>query len=143
MTEVKNGIAPLGRPAARAFVVNSTLRPVEGTDDRKAGQLTWRTLISGDRCPSTDMVVGVAEFPPRGFLNAHRHAQAEFYFCLSGSAMVTVDGETLQVDKGAAVFIPGNAEHAVMAGDEGFSILYGFAVGEFADVIYHYRADSN
>jgi len=44
----------------------------------------------------------------------------------------------LKIAKGIAVFIPGNTEHGVEAGDAGLSILYGFARHAFRDVVYHY-----
>lgn len=115
------------------------------------GNVTWRTLISADRTPSSDFILGIAEFPPAGILKLHRHTPPEFYLCLSGSGVVTVDGHEHEFATGAAVFIPGDAEHGVTAGPTGLSFAYGFAQQAFSDVEYvfsdrvenHARVESN
>jgi hypothetical protein len=47
--------------------------PLEG--EARDGALTWQTLISADRTPSSSLVVGVAEFPPGGHLGLRQHLQ--------------------------------------------------------------------
>jgi quercetin dioxygenase-like cupin family protein len=121
-----------------AFAVKLHEQPVEGVGDAAAGRLTWRTLICGDRTPSDELVIGIAQFPPRGVLNLHRHEHAEFYFGLSGGGTVNAAGSVFRIRRNVAVFIPGNTEHCVMAGQRGLSILYGFATRAFRDVIYRY-----
>jgi oxalate decarboxylase/phosphoglucose isomerase-like protein (cupin superfamily) len=96
-------------------------------------------LISGDRTPSDQITLGVADFPPHGTLNVHRHEPAEFYFGLTGEGTVFVNGASFRIAQGIAVFIPGNADHGVLAGHQGLSIAYGFARRAFDGVIYEFK----
>jgi mannose-6-phosphate isomerase-like protein (cupin superfamily) len=106
--------------------------------DLESVDLTWRTLISGDRTPSSELTVGVANFPPHGKLKLHRHQQAEFYFGLSGEGIVTVSCVAFRIAKDIAIYIPGNSEHGITAGEFGLSILYGFACHAFDEVVYRF-----
>jgi quercetin dioxygenase-like cupin family protein len=125
--------------AVRPFSVSIGETPLEGASDVQSGNLTWRTLISGDRTPSDQITLGVADFPPYGTLNAHRHDPAEFYFGLAGEGTVLAKGVSFRIAQGVAVFIPGNTDHGVVAGNRGLSILYGFARRAFDGVIYDFR----
>jgi quercetin dioxygenase-like cupin family protein len=125
--------------AARPFAIGLEEVPAEGAGDLQSGILTWKTLISADRSPSAEMIVGVADFPPHGRLNSHRHAPAEFYFGLAGEGTVIANGVPMRIAKGVAVFIPGNTEHGVVAGAAGLSLVYGFAQRAFSDIVYDYR----
>jgi quercetin dioxygenase-like cupin family protein len=120
------------------FAVKLEDSPVEGVGDTQSGLLTWRTLISGDRNPSDQLIIGVADFPPHGQLNVHRHEPAEFYFGLSGGGTVVARGVEYRIAKGIAVFIPGNTDHGVVAGPGGLSMLYGFAQRAFSEIVYDY-----
>jgi hypothetical protein len=55
---------------------------------------------------------------------------------------VTADGVQLQIAKGVAIFIPPNAEHGVVAGAAGLSMVYGFARTAFADIEYEFAGGS-
>ena len=123
----------------RPFSVVSAELPLEGAGDLQSGNLTWRTLISGDRTPSDEIILGIADFPPHGTLNVHRHDPAEFYFGLAGEGTVLANGKSFKIAQGIAVFIPGNTDHGVVAGDRGLSILYGFARRSFDGVIYAFQ----
>jgi len=125
--------------AVRPFSISIGQAPLEGAGDVQSGNLTWRTLISGDRTPSDQITLGVADFPPHGTLNVHRHQPAEFYFGLAGEGTVLANGLCFRIAQGIAVFIPGNTDHGVVAGDRGLSILYGFAQGAFDGVIYDFK----
>lgn len=127
----------------KGFVVQKHQAPVESGSDCGYGEVTWRTLISADRTNSSDFLLGVAEFPPHGTLQLHRHTAPEFYYCVSGSGVVTIDGVAHQVSAGSAVFIPGNAEHGVKAGADGLSFAYGFARESFCDIEYVFSEQSN
>lgn len=122
----------------RPFAVRLEDQPLEGVGDLESGNLTWRTLISADRTPSSEMIVGVADFPPHGELKLHRHQQAEFYFGLCGEGIVTAAGAPFRIAKNIAIYIPGNTEHGITAGDFGLSILYGFACHAFDEVVYRF-----
>jgi quercetin dioxygenase-like cupin family protein len=120
------------------FAVNLEDSLVEGAGDTQSGLLTWRTLISGDRSPSDQLIIGVADFPPHGRLNVHRHEPAEFYFGLSGEGTVVVKGVEYRISKGIAVFVPGGTDHGVVAGPDGLCMLYGFAQRAFSEIVYYY-----
>jgi quercetin dioxygenase-like cupin family protein len=131
-----------GNEAVRPFSVNIGEAPLEGAGNVQSGNLTWRTLISGDRTPSDQITLGVADFPPHGTLNPHRHEPAEFYFGLTGEGTVLVNDASFRIAPGIAVFIPGNTDHGVVAGDRGLTILYGFARRAFDGVIYEFKDGS-
>jgi quercetin dioxygenase-like cupin family protein len=128
-----------GDEVVRPFSTSIGQAPLEGAGDVQSGNLTWRTLISGDRTPSDQITLGVADFPPHGTLNVHRHEPAEFYFGLAGEGTVFVNGASFRIAQGVAVFIPGNTDHGVVASDRGLSILYGFARRAFDGVIYEFK----
>ncbi len=123
----------------RPFSITTEQAPEEGAGDVQSGHLTWRTLISGDRTPSDEITLGVADFPPHGRLNVHRHEPAEFYFGLAGEGTVFINDAPHRIAQGVAVFIPGNTDHGVVAGDRGLSLVYGFACASFDAVIYDFR----
>lgn len=129
--------------ADTGFVRHLDSLPVEGGTDPAYGDVTWRTLISADRTPSTGFLLGVAEFPAQGVLHLHRHLPPEFYLCTAGSGIVTIDGVEHEVTIGSAVFIPGNAEHGVIAGENGLTFAYGFAQNAFSDIEYVFSNTSN
>ncbi|MFN0218566.1 MAG: cupin domain-containing protein [Hyphomicrobium sp.] len=126
----------------RAFAISSADVTREGDDHLVYGNVTWHTLISADRTPSREMVFGIAHFEPGGWLGLHSHAPAEFYFGLSGEGTATIDGAEFRIAPGVAVYIPGNAEHGVVAGLQGLSFAYGFAVHAFNEIAYRYSAEA-
>ncbi len=134
-----HGPSPRG---AGGFTVDVAGLPEEGGTDPAFGTVTWRTLISADRCPSSGLVAGVAQFGPGGTLHAHRHSPVEMYFGLSGSGVVTVEGVDHQIRPGVALFVPGDAEHGVVAGAEGLSFLYSFPADRFDEVVYRFSEQS-
>ena len=113
----------------------------ESWRDDATGHVDWWTLFSSDRTETDGLTVGLADIPvgaprpPRG----HLHAQAEVYFCLSGSGEVVVEGEATLVRAGDAVFIPGDTEHmAVNTGAEPLRLLYFFAADSFEEIVYRF-----
>lgn len=122
----------------RAFAIDQAQLNDEGGTDPSFGTATWRTLVSGDRDPSTGLVAGVAQFGPGGTLNPHRHAPPEIYFGLSGEGVVTIDGVPHRIAPGVAVYLPGNSEHGVVAGPQGLNFFYTFPVDRFDQVDYRF-----
>ena len=126
--------------AAEPVIVDSAGRdwetwPAELTQQR--GGVRWQTLVSGDRTPSDTLTLGVAMLPPGEVLHLHRHAQAELYFVLEGAGEVTLEDVVHAVGSGAAVFIPGNARHAIRnTGTTELRYVYVFAADSFTDVEY-------
>ncbi|RAL00709.1 cupin domain-containing protein [Aspergillus ibericus CBS 121593] len=121
-----------------------TTLPPESFPSPSHGHLTWRTLFTQPNTPTSDLAAGIAICPPHtGHLCAHRHAQAELYYVLKGRATVTIDGHPHHVEKGTAVFIPGDAEHSVVNdGDQEFEWLYVFPGGRFQDVVYCFSGNA-
>lgn len=81
--------------------------------DRVHGDVTYRTLISGDRTSSPAMTTGLGELPPGGVFRTHRHTPAETYCVVAGEGSVTLDGVEQPVRAGDSVFIPGGAWHGL------------------------------
>jgi quercetin dioxygenase-like cupin family protein len=101
------------------------------------GDVSWKTLISAGATDSSELSLGVGRLPPGGILREHRHEQAEVYFVLEGSGVVTIDGAARRVHPGAGVFIPGDALHSIeCTGDTDLRIAYAFATDAFEDVEY-------
>ncbi len=120
------------------FVAALDDQPIEGGFDPVFGDVTWQTLISADKTKSNGLVLGVATFPAQGVLHLHRHIPPEFYFGLTGSGTVMIDGQPVQIAPGSAVFIPSNAEHGVTAGPEGLTMAYGFGEDAFSEIEYNF-----
>jgi mannose-6-phosphate isomerase-like protein (cupin superfamily) len=114
--------------------------PIESFPDPTRGEVTWRTLFSQPKTPTTDLSAGIAVCPGySGYLCSHQHAQAEIYYILEGRAIITIDGVRYDVEKGSAVFIPGDMEHSVENLDrEDLKWLYAFPTADFRDVVYHF-----
>ena len=120
------------------FVTRLEDAPLESWSDTR-GHLAFHTLVSGDRTPSEGLVAGVAIVAPGGELAQHAHAQPEIYFALEGKALVTIDGVENVVAAGAAVFIPGDAQHGIRNPfDETFRIFYVFPADRFDEIRYRF-----
>ena len=127
----------------KPFVIHEEECANEGWEDPSLGSVTWRTLLSGDRSPTSALTVGVVEIGPRHSETSfpHRHAPPEVYFVLAGEGVVTLAGTEHAVRAGSAVFIPGNVWHATRNMGPGvLRMLYAFPVDSFADVRYEFPA---
>ncbi len=120
------------------FVAWPALR--EDYPEAARGDVSWFTLVSGDRTPSNALSAGLAEFPGGGTgLALHRHTAPEIYHVIAGEGVVTIDGVAHPVRAGATVFIPSDAEHGVRnTGPETLQIFYVFPTDSFTDVVYRY-----
>ncbi len=113
----------------------------DGWDDPVRGRLRWRTLFSQGATPTEAITCGVAELAPGDHLERHRHAPAEVYYVFAGEGTVVLDGKEIAVKPGAAVFIPGMAEHGVrQTGAATLRFFYVFAVDSFDGVEYLFSA---
>jgi mannose-6-phosphate isomerase-like protein (cupin superfamily) len=124
-------------------VIHTDDVPVEGWDDPARGSITWRTVFSNERTPTSGLTLGIAELAPDGTVGnpPHRHAPPEVYFVIEGEGIVTVDDVTSPVRTGTAVFVPGGAEHSLAnTGSTTMRLLYSFAVDSFDDVEYRFSA---
>lgn len=131
---------------AKQVIINpshlATTAP-ESFPDQSCGIVTWHTLFSQPTTPTSDLSAGVATCPPKtGHLCAHRHTQAEIYYIVEGDGEVTIDGVKSPVTKGSVVFIPSDAEHAVVnTGPRELRWFYVFPTGAFGDVVYRFTKD--
>jgi quercetin dioxygenase-like cupin family protein len=106
------------------------------------GDVTWHLLFSRGLTPTDTLSAGLAEVPPGGSLQPHRHAEPELYFVVAGSGRLELDGEPRPLRAGDAVFIPGNALHGVRCtGDETLRFFYAFAVDAADEVEYHFPGE--
>ncbi|KAK1144800.1 hypothetical protein N8T08_004812 [Aspergillus melleus] len=113
--------------------------------DRKKATGGWRNIFSSPQSPTDGLTLGIATFPPRSaeeesFEALHRHAQAEFYYILSGHAVVKIEGVDHEVTNGHALFIPGDAEHGFWntSSEEELVFLWGFGIDGFGEVVYRF-----
>lgn len=111
----------------------------EPADRAVRGDITWKTLLSADRTPTSALTVGLARLHPGQFLAPHRHTQAEIYYLLHGVGEMYIEGTTYAVKPGTAIFIPGNAEHGIAnKGSEPVEFLYAFATDSFQEIVYRF-----
>ena len=115
-------------------------RPREGWDDPVRGRVAWYTLFSSDISPTDSMAAGIAEIGPGdGALKLHSHAEAEIYYIIEGTGIMSLGGRETVVEAGAAVFIPGDAEHG-LRNESGstLKLFYVFPTGRFSDIVYRF-----
>lgn len=110
----------------------------------------WKQIFSNPETPTDSLNIGIAYFPPRteteeSFEALHRHKQAEFYYILSGQAIVKIDGVDHDCRPGHALFIPGDAEHGFWntSTTEELVFLWGFAVDGYREVVYRFTGDAD
>ena len=129
MDDQAKSIEPIALDAADA--------PRDGWDNSVRGRIHWRTLFSRGLTPSAGMTCGVAELAPGDWLGLHRHTPPEIYFVFAGAGVVSLEGREIVVKPGAAVFIPGMAEHGIrQTGTEVLRLFYTFPVDSFDGVEY-------
>ncbi|KAJ5155564.1 hypothetical protein N7492_008367 [Penicillium capsulatum] len=113
--------------------------------DQKKATGGWQNIFSKPTSPTDSLTLGLATFPPRtesteSFEALHRHEQAEFYYILSGHAIVKISGVDYPVTSGHALFIPGDAEHGFWntSHEEKLVFLWGFGIDGFGEVKYRF-----
>ncbi len=123
------------------YVVHEDDCPFEGPGVESSERVVWRTLLSGDRAPTSKLTMGVVDLAPSEArdLRVHRHAHAEAYYVLSGSGRVSIDGVVHEIRAGHAIHIPGSTLHgAICTGDEPMRILYVFPADSFSEIEYEF-----
>ena len=140
MTETAQFDLTAAALAALPVVTNANHAPLEGGEDPAFGSVKWRTLFCADKTATSGMVMGIAEFGAEGTLLPHRHGPAEIYFGLEGTGIVTIDGIAHELSPGTALYIPQEAEHGTVAGENGLRFLYVFGRDRFAEVDYRFSS---
>jgi quercetin dioxygenase-like cupin family protein len=124
---------------AHATLVRTETTQRESWENGAAPGVSWHTLISADRTPTSELSVGICDVQPGGSLSRHRHERAEVYHFLSGVGEVVVDGEVISVCAGDTLFVPPNAWHSIANNaEEALRLFYCFATDSFADIQYTY-----
>jgi quercetin dioxygenase-like cupin family protein len=117
-----------------AYVTEEKAVPLESGED--VG-VTWRTLTSSDRTPTSTLTSGVCEIAPGGVLDLHRHPPLELYYFLEGTGVVRIGDREQRVVPGTTISIPGNVPHGIRNDGPGLlKLFYVFPVDSFGDVEY-------
>ena len=126
----------------RPIILNHAELDWETWDDPELADkspVRWKILISGERGPSSQLSIGIAEMAPGTLLPLHHHAPTETYYVISGFGYVTVDDREASLSPGASVFIPSNAKHSLRCtGTENLVFLFTFAADRFDEIVYHF-----
>lgn len=125
-------------PQVLGYAVHLDDLPTEAFEEPTRGSVTWKMLCDGDVNQTRGLTAGVAMMGPGGTLEPHRHTPCEFYFGLAGSGTVKIGDVHHKISAGTAVFLPGDAEHGVVAGDEGLTFLFVFPVDRLNEVDYRF-----
>ena len=118
----------------KPFVVDEHEVEIEGGE---GDGVTWRTLTSADRTPTSALTSGVCEILPGGALQIHRHPTLELYHFLEGAGVVTLGSEQCAVRPGTTILIPADTVHGIRnVGETVLKLFYVFPVDSFAEVVY-------
>jgi quercetin dioxygenase-like cupin family protein len=120
---------------SEALVVHESTVEPETWSDAERGEVSFRTVFGAQRV-TPELIAGVTDLQPGGWLGHHRHAPAEIYYVIAGEGTLTIDGEERAVVAGTAAYIPGNSGHGIRnTGDAPLRFFYAFAMGGSADGI--------
>ena len=100
----------------KPFVVDEHEVEIEGGE---GDGVTWRTLTSADRTPTSALTSGVCEILPGGALQIHRHPTLELYHFLEGAGVVTLGSEQCAVRPGTTILIPADTVHGMQRRRDG------------------------
>ena len=124
--------------SADAVVVRADDVSPERWEDPVRGHLDFRPLV-GTSGATDQLVAGVAELEPGGWLGLHRHGPAEVYHVLAGTGTMTAGDATHPLEPGTTVWVPAGLTHGVRnTGGSPLRILYTFAVDSDDDVDYDF-----
>ena len=126
----------------KPIIINQAELAWEGWEDAviaAKSAIRWKILISGERGPSSGLVMGIAECPTGARLPLHHHDPEETYYVISGRCHIEIDGHEAEIGPGSAVYIPSNAKHAVCCiGTEPLVFVFSFACDRFDQIVYHF-----
>ena len=111
----------------------------EWSSTEKYPGVRWKFLIDKDFTESSGLSLGLAEIAPGGDLILHYHSRAEIYVVTNGTGILNKSGELEEIKKGDAVYISGNAKHALKnTGNETLEFYWIFPTDRFSDIEYLY-----
>ncbi len=126
----------------KPIIINQSELEWEGWDDPvidAKSPIRWKLLITGERTPSSGLVMGIAEVPPGTSLLLHHHEPEETYYVISGNGHMQIDDLEEDLGPGSAVYIPPNAKHTVRCtGTEPLVFIFTFARDSFDQIIYNF-----
>ena len=85
-------------------------------NSRNTGQLTTLTswmLISPQHSSTRSISIQVSEIPVGSAQTVHNHIPEQCYYIIKGNGLMIIEGETREVSKGDAVYIPSNSKHGI------------------------------
>ena len=83
-----------------------------------------RSILDSTNAPVAKQSLAEAALPPGGATERHYHkVSEEFYFILSGTGKMEIDGETQEVSVGDGILIPPGAWHQITADGEELRLL--------------------
>jgi quercetin dioxygenase-like cupin family protein len=109
----------------------------ESSNHKVTGPVRWMTLLSGDRTPTSEIVLGVAEIEPgeSGEFRLHSHDHAEAYYLLFGYGVVTISNNDYSARPGTTIFFPRGVEHrTINTGLKSWRFLYVFPADSFEQI---------
>jgi quercetin dioxygenase-like cupin family protein len=85
--------------------------------------------------PGCEFAIGIYRMDQGMRHPLHRHAAAEFYYVLAGTALFTVHDEVIERGAGTAMYIPAGVQHAIEGpGAHGMELLYAFSVADLTKI---------
>ena len=82
-----------------------------------------------------DHTVGYARIRAGSCEQLHRHPHgSEWAYVVSGSYRLLLDGEELEMKPGSSVYIPRDAVHGYVLGDEDVEILWGYSAPTYEEL---------
>jgi quercetin dioxygenase-like cupin family protein len=104
-------------------------------DEREEGAI--HGLLSRGSVGAERLSIGLGLIGPEEYHLKHHHPNgAEFYYGLSGEAMVYLDGQTVHMTAGTAIYIPPNCIHAIYndSSTDAAELMWGIDAGEYKEV---------
>lgn len=78
------------------------------------GNVNWEAENGSKIDSKAFFSAGVLEIPQNGEISTHKHKmREEIYYVLRGIGEATVDGETMTIKPGIALWFPANCEHGI------------------------------
>ena len=105
----------------------------EGQDD----VIRWKILVSSDRTPTDEMIMGILEVPPGATMGTHSHSPPEVYYIYAGCGDVYINGTVHRVKPGSVVYLNANSIHGVRnPTDTTLCLMWMFAGDSYKDITY-------
>jgi quercetin dioxygenase-like cupin family protein len=81
-----------------------------------------RAMIT-DKDGAENFALRVFDVEPSGNTPFHTHSWEHEVYIISGSGKVKRENDSVDIDKGTALFIPADEKHSFLAGEDGLSFI--------------------